>query len=219
MNDTLVIMAKYPEPGRVKTRLAAAVGDEAACELYRAFLSDLGRRLRDGAWNLVWAMSPPASRLEASLTGGAARFLGQRGDGLGCRMYHCFADLFAMGSQRVVMLGADAPQLTSATVAAAFASLCETDVVTVPSRDGGYCLIGLRAAHDIFTDIEMGSRHVLEQTRRLCAARRLTMRELALEFDVDELDDARLLHSLIGDRDDLAATAFVLERWRREGVF
>jgi hypothetical protein len=218
VTDTVVIMAKYPEPGRVKTRLAAAVGRDAACELYRAFLCDLGERLRGGDWRLVWAVSPPGSRLDGIVPGPAPIHIDQRGDDLGSRMDRCFSDLFATGAERVVMVGADAPQLSASTIATAFATLDEFDVVLAPTCDGGYCLVGMREAHDLFSTVALGTDRVWEQTVALCGLRGLSVRELAREFDVDELADARDLLAWLGDSDELPACSRVLREWQRAGI-
>jgi uncharacterized protein len=215
--DVLVVMAKFPEPGRVKTRLAAWVGAAAACELYRAFLADLAARLANGAWELVWAVSPPGSRLDEIVGGPPARHLDQRRGGLAGRMHACFAELFAAGARRVVMIGADAPLLDAATIGDAFAVLAESDVVVVPSRDGGYCLVGSNAPRDIFNGIAMSTDRVLAQTRARCRELDLVLRELPEQFDVDDGTDVARLADAIAAGADLPATAAVLQGWRRAG--
>src|SRR5262249_54560042 len=144
--DVLVVMAKSPQPGAVKTRLAAIVGADAACALYRAFLADLADRFAAAPWSLVWAVTPDAADLTPYVGRAGRRVPQGRGD-LAERMRHCFTELIGAGARRVVMIGADAPHLDEARLAAAFAALDEQDAVFVPTRDGGYCLVGLRAAH------------------------------------------------------------------------
>jgi len=194
--DALVVMARYPTPGAVKTRLARQLGAAPACALYRAFLVDMQALLAGGAWQLVWAVTPPEADLRA-IVGAEARQLAQRGDDLAARMWHAFADLFAAGAARVVMLGADAPHLGAARVAAAFEALSAADAVFVPTHDGGYCLVGLAAPHDLFSGIAMGTATVFAET--LARAHGLGLRTVVRPptFDVDELDDVRALASLI----------------------
>lgn len=194
--DVLVVMARQPAPGAVKTRLAGRLGADGACALYRAFLADLGETLAGGPWRLVWAVTPADADLRP-IVGGAPDCLAQRGDTLDERMDHCFADLFVAGAPRVVMIGADAPHLGAAAIAAAFAALDEADVVLTPTRDGGYCLVGLRAAHDLFRGIAMGSERVFGETVARAAARGLRTRVHPTTFDVDVWDDVVALRALI----------------------
>lgn len=211
-------MARYPEPGKVKTRLAARVGAAAACRLYGAFLADIGRRLGGAQWECVWAVTPPGRRLDAAIVG-PGRQIAQRGSDLAARMHACFVDLFAGGARRVVMIGADAPQIEPATVASAFGALAAgADVVLVPSRDGGYCLVGLGAPLDIFGGVDMGTERVLAQTRARCGELGLVLREMAEQFDVDELGDVESLVEAIDAGADLRDTAAVLSAWRRDGL-
>jgi len=218
VTDTLVIMAKYPEPGRVKTRLAAAIGSDEACQLYRAFLCDLSERLCDGPWGVVWAMAPPGSRLDGVVRGAPPIHIDQRGDDLASRMHHCFEDLFAAGARRVVMIGADAPHVSPATIARAFTAVVRSDVVLVPTRDRGYSLVGMRQSRDIFTSVAMGTDRVWEQTVEVCSRLGLNVCRFAQAFDVDELADARELLDWLGDSQELPHSARVLRRWRQVGI-
>jgi rSAM/selenodomain-associated transferase 1 len=212
--DVLVIMARQPTPGAVKTRLAARIGKADACALYRAFLVDLAAALDGGPWQLTWAVTPDDADLRP-IVGADAACVTQRGDGLGERMQHCFADLFAAGAVRVVMIGADVPHLGRAQVAAAFAALDAADVVLTPTRDGGYGLIGLGAAHDVFAGVAMGGAHVFAQTVRRIAALGLRPSIQPGTFDVDEWHDVLLLRRLLKDGAvSLPATAAALAALR-----
>jgi hypothetical protein len=194
--DVVVVMAKRPIPGAVKTRLARTLGSEAACRLYRAFLRDLRARLHGGPWRLVWAVHPRGSDLSADV-GAAVEVLTQRGGGLAARMRHCFADLFAAGAGRVVMLGADAPHVGAEVAAAALAALARRDLVLLPTRDGGYCLIGLRQPHDLFSGIVMGTAEVFRRTLRRARDLGLSVEVLPETFDVDEAGDLQELTAMI----------------------
>lgn len=211
--EVLVIMAKYPEPGQVKTRLAAAVGDARACELYTAFLRDISIRLTDEQRSVVWAMAPSGARLDDHLHPPPRQYIDQSGDGLAERMYNAFSFAFGAGASRVVMIGGDTPQLSREDIDGCFDSLTGCDVCLVPSSDGGYCAIGMRAAHDLFTPIRMSTARVLAETRALCRRRRLSVYESTELFDVDDLDDVRRLAAELPPAPALAATRRVLEAW------
>lgn len=194
--EVLVVMARQPTPGAVKTRLARRIGATAACALYVAFLRDLAAALGGGPWRVTWAVTPPGADLRP-LVGASADCLDQRGADLAERMAHAFADCFARGAARVVMIGADAPHLAPAGIAAAFAALREHDVVLTPTRDGGYCLVGLRAPHDLFRGIAMGTERVFAETLDRVAALGLRVAVQPQTFDVDEWEDVERLRALI----------------------
>jgi hypothetical protein len=212
-------MARQPEPGKVKTRLARVVGEERACALYSAFLQDLSAELRGAPWQVVWAVEPPGTDL-APLLGPDQVQIDQSGTDLGERMQHCFATLFARGATRVVMIGADAPHLGGACIAEAFSALDRNDVVLVPTADGGYCLIGLTKPADLFSGIAMGTADVLAQTRQRIAHLGLMASILPPTFDIDELADvARLEAEIEAGAVALPHTAAVVREWRSRNLF
>ncbi len=214
MKDVLVVMARAPVRGAVKTRLARRIGEQAAFELYCAFLRDIAERLEDASWRLLWAVYPPGADLAPALAG-TTQCIGQRGGDLAERMRHCFEDLLRQ-ARRVVMIGADAPHLSRGDIAAAFAALEGADVALKPARDGGYCLIGLRAAHDLFSGVDMGTPAVLAQTRARLDSLGLRAVLLAPSFDVDELEDLAVLESLLaGGTASLRHTGAALSRLGR----
>jgi rSAM/selenodomain-associated transferase 1 len=190
-------MAKHPRPGRVKTRLAAAFGPEAACALQRAFLVDLAARLAETGWATTWAVSPPDAPFGDVLPG--ARWIGQRGADLGARMDAATTDLFAEGPGPVLVLGADAPHAALDELRAAAAALeAGSDVALGPARDGGYWLVGLRAPTPaLFADVPWGTDSVLRTTLARAETLHLGVRLVAPTFDVDEPADVRRLHELL----------------------
>ena len=217
-SDALVVMAKYPIVGSVKTRLAWRIGAEWACRLYDAFLRDTARRFRAGPWQLVWAVDPPGCDL-SSVVGAGNHQIDQQGPDLSERMRRCFETLLGSGAQRVVMLGADAPYLPDATLVAAFAALGEDDIAIAPSADGGYCLVGLRRPYDIFSGIAMSTAQVFEQTLMRATALGLRLRVLDASFDIDELDDVIALERLLKTQQiQLPHTAAVLSELRAGGM-
>jgi hypothetical protein len=216
--DVLVVMAKYPALGEVKTRLAERVGANAARALFAAFLADISARFARSPRRLVWAVTPAGADLTPFIGAGQTQ-IPQAGDGLAERMQRCFARLLRDGTERVVMIGADAPHIVDAAIDAAFAALDDHDAVFVPTRDGGYCLVGMRAAHDIFSGIAMGTSAVFEQTCARLDALGLRWRALETSFDVDEIGDVATLADLI-DRDavSLPRTRAVLLNWKTTGL-
>jgi rSAM/selenodomain-associated transferase 1 len=198
MPTAIAVMARYPELGKVKTRLAQAIGAPRALALYRAFLRDLDERFAGGKRTLVWMYEPAGAPFAAMMPAGRT-CVPQRGVGLSERMRGGFEELLPPGGEfdKVVMIGADVPHVRDEWIAEADERLADHDVVLGPSDDGGYYLIALRRPHDLFSMADMGTPRVFEQT--LAAARRagLAVHLLPRSFDVDlEADLLRLSRAL-----------------------
>ena len=164
MKEALVLMAKAPRSGEVKTRLISALGADEANRLYIAFLCDtfaLMEDVMDEREELTIALCyTPEGDEEAfeEVEREGSLMIPQRGDDLGARLFNCFADLFALGFESVVAIGADSPTLPGKFVFDAFDCFeSDDDVVIGPAEDGGYYLIGMRKLHRrIFEDIPWG---------------------------------------------------------------
>jgi len=212
MRSALVVMARHPEDGAVKTRLARVIGAARARLLYRAFLSDIERRFAGGPRTLVWAYHPPEAPF-ASVVGPQARCLPQRGADLAERMHNGFRDVLAEGFDRVLMIGADVPHVAGAWLDEAEACLGSVDVVLGPSADGGYYLVAMRAAHDIFRGVALSTNRALAETMDEANRRGLTVHLLPASFDIDEAQDLDRLARLLdheGYDSVLPATAGVM---------
>jgi len=190
-------MARHPVPGRVKTRLAAALGADAACALYRAFVLDLAERLGALPYAVTWAYTPPGAPFAEVVCG--ARCRPQRGGDLGERLAAALGDELAAGPGPVLAIGADAPHIPAAALAEAAAALAGgADVVLGPAADGGYYLIGLGApAPSLFAGIAWGTSGVLEATRARAAAAGLRTYLLPPSFDVDRVADLARLRAVL----------------------
>ena len=142
----LVVLVRLPRPGEVKTRLAAAIGPEAAAELYRALAEHvLEATTPAGEYERLVFFDPPGALVEMREWLPGVRLLGQAGADLGARMADAFARAFARGARRVAIVGTDALGVSRETVDAALSALDGTDVVIGPAEDGGYYLLALRA--------------------------------------------------------------------------
>jgi uncharacterized protein len=201
----LAVFAKWSQPGRVKTRLAAETSVEFAAQLAQAMLHDTLERLSAVAAEHWLVHTPDAA--DPALAGliPAGWQLTPQGDGDLGRRLERFADRrLAQSDCRIVVVGADSPTLPVEHVREAFSVLENADVALGPAADGGYYLLGLTPRlPPIFAGISWGTSEVLRQT-----VARLDGFKLALLppwYDVDTLDDARLL-------------AGHLEAMRRAGV-
>lgn len=190
----LVVMAKAPRPGRVKTRLSPPLSAAEAAELNVAFLRDTIASLQ-AAVSLVPAVPvicyTPAGE-EGSFRGivpGEVPLLLQRGDGFGERLSFTVDDALAAGFSAVCLIDSDSPTVPTREYAQAVHLLLSEprSAVLGPSDDGGYYLIGLNASTpQLFEDIAWSTSKVSAQTRERAAALPLRLHELRSWFDVDD---------------------------------
>jgi rSAM/selenodomain-associated transferase 1 len=203
-------MAKAPREGEVKTRLLGALSPEEARRLYVAFLSDtfaLMEDLRDEREELSLALCyTPEGEEEAfeEVEREGSLMIPQRGENLGDRLANCFADLFELGFESVIVIGADSPTLPAPYVFDAFECFeTDDDVVIGPTEDGGYYLVGMRKLHKrIFEDIPWGAGGALDATIERAREAELNLVLLPEWRDVDTPEDfERLKRDLEGNRD------------------
>ena len=194
----LVVMARWPAPGRCKRRLAGSLGTQPAARI-QASLSGhtlaVARQLgRARQLELVLAVSGLAGRA-ARRWGthlGADRVVLQGGGGLGLRLQRQFQRAAREGCRRVVLIGSDLPLLEAADLEGAFAALEQRPAVLGPACDGGYWLIGLRRpAPALMAGIAWGSDQVLAQTLAAMARHGLEPALLAPKTDLDWASDLR----------------------------
>jgi rSAM/selenodomain-associated transferase 1 len=193
-NCTLVIMAKAPKPGLVKTRLTRSLPVPAVTALYRCLLADTIALARSLSGVEVAIMCPGADIDElALLAGDAVRVVAQKGEGLAAGLTSVFAH-FTAGQQRVVAFNSDSPHLPAYVLENAFKVLAAHDVVVGPTHDGGYYLVGAKAVHPtLFENDGMGTRNALEAL--LARARSLDLSTGFTDsfYDVDVDDDVMRL--------------------------
>ena len=185
-DQCLIVFLKAPRPGAVKTRLAATLGAKAACTIYQHLVTVLLRKLASVP-HVELRFTPDEARGEVEPWASPHWRLEPQGPGdLGLRLAEAFAAAFQRGSKQVLVIGSDCPELGLADLEAAWTALLSNDVVLGPARDGGYWLIGLRAAApELFEGIAWGSDAVLSQTLERCRQRGLQVHLLRELEDID----------------------------------
>lgn len=187
----LVVMAKVPVAGRVKTRLAREVGTSRAVGFARmAGAALLGRVARDARWETWLAIAPDCGIHSRVWPQSVPRMAQGRGD-LGSRMQRIFA---VLPPGPVVIVGTDIPGIRPGMIARAFALLGAADAVFGPARDGGYWLVGLRRRPRMlrpFGAVRWSSPHALSDTRANLAGARSAMVDT-----LEDVDDAASLRQL-----------------------
>lgn len=189
----VLIFAKYPDPGRVNTRLVPPLTYEQAAGLHRAALAatcELVRTLSSTRLVLVMTPDDTLDRLIAELPTPVDAAWGQGGGSLGQRLARATVRALEGGAEGVVLLGADSPTIPKAYLREAIDAMATHDVVMGPSHDGGYYLLGLTKAHPaLFDNIDWGTDRVAAQTRARAADAGLRVHELAPWHDIDRFED------------------------------
>lgn len=204
MSDIAVlIFAKYPQPGAVKTRMVPPLTFEQAATLHRLSLRTVCEIVMDTARLDATLVVTPDDTV-ASFGGVVGRSdvaCWPQGDGdLGSRLRRAVRRVFDDGGRGVVLLGADSPTLPVSYLQDAISTLDGHDVVMGPCDDGGYYLLGLRGPHTaLFERIDWGGSLVASQTRDRAGAAELDLAELPTWYDLDRFD------SLARAADDLGA--------------
>jgi len=215
----LVIMAKAPRPGAVKTRLTPSLPLQAAAALCRCLLEDTLALARSLGSVEVAVMCPDSDVNElASLAGQGARVVAQKGEGLAAGLTSVFAHFAGDHQRRVIAFNSDSPHLPGSVLEDAFESLRAHDVVVGPTHDGGYYLVGAKTSHPtLFAGDGLGTSSALE--RLLSRARVL---ELSVAFadpfyDIDLAADLiRLAAELRQAPARAPRTAVWLKQWGHE---
>ena len=185
----LLVFVKNPQKGRVKTRLAEAVGDDKAMQIYQKLL----RYTRDILSSLktdvqVWySQYIPLNDLWDQI---GAEKRTQQGSSLGERMQHAFERAYAEDYQRVVIIGSDCAELTTNTIRRAFEQLRQHNTVIGPSQDGGYYLLGMdQFVEEVFEDKAWSTNAVFGETVEQIEDLGLSCHRLPELNDVDTIDD------------------------------
>jgi uncharacterized protein len=211
MPDTaLVVMARYPQVGTTKTRLARTIGHEEAVRLYQAFLTDLAYKFAGQGVDLHWAYTPTEVdylSYMASLARSLIEYMHafpQQGIDLGARLHHVFRWTHDQGYRSTIVISSDTPQMSLNIVTQAQKALGKADVVLGPADDGGYYLIAMRRPYDIFSGIPMSTAIVAQKTIELAQSQGLNVHVLENLFDIDELPDLLRLAQLLEADNSLA---------------
>ncbi len=189
----VVVMARAPVSGRVKTRLCPPLDPDQAAEFYECLLWDVLRELmRSACWDLWVAYAENSRDYFSQWATHDMGLMPQRGSSLGERMHAVFVDLCRAGYRQVILVGSDIPALTVASIRRVcdVLELDQGDLALGPANDGGYYLIGLTSPEEkLFRGISWSTASVLSET--LAVARQLELRVHMLDatYDVDIAGD------------------------------
>jgi rSAM/selenodomain-associated transferase 1 len=215
----LLVFARLPELGKVKTRLAASIGAEKAVAVYEAMLRDLLRAIGDSGDDteieIAWAPSERANGEVLRQAFGAHTLVMQTGSNLGDRLSMAFSERFIFHrTQKVIAIGVDEPRLSREIIDHAFGLLDSCEWVIGPAMDGGYYLVGCRAAvfnPTIFSDMPWGTSSVMALTLERIREWGHTTALLPARYDIDVVEDLKRFVTEARDTD--GELAKLLRAW------
>lgn len=213
---TLVIMAKAPKPGQVKTRLAQHFPLSAIAAFYRCLLDDTIALARSLGAVHVAMMCPGADVNElVPLVDSEVQVVAQKGNGLAAGLTSVFSQFANGGRQRIIAFNSDSPHLPPSTLETAFEVLTSHDVVVGPTHDGGYYLVGAKAVHPaLFEGDGMGTANALERLLAQARALELSVGFTPSFYDIDVANDLiQLAAELQRDPARAPRTAAWLAEW------
>jgi rSAM/selenodomain-associated transferase 1 len=219
-DPVLVIMAKAPRSGEVKTRLAASLSPEAVTAFYCCLLDDtlaLARSLK--VTDMEVAIMCPNSDVNelAKLAGNEVNIVAQKGEGLAAGLTSVFAHFAGGHQRRTIAFNSDSPHLPPSVLEDAFETLAAQDLVVGPTHDGGYYLVGAKVSHPtLFADDGMGTNSALERLLSRARALALSVGFADAFYDIDVADDlTRLAAELRLAPARAPRTAAWLKEWER----
>lgn len=213
----VIVFAKAPITGRVKTRLAASLDVAIVVNLYRNFVKDIIEKITTAGHDIKIFYDPPGTEpVMRNWLGNGHAFLLQKGTDLGQKMKNAFETIFKSGFDRAVLMGTDIPDLPEKIISDAMAELEIHDAVIGPAVDGGYYLIGFRAhtfLPAVFEEKSWGTSAVYQKTMRNLTAANMNVHQLPKWRDVDEYDDLNhLIQSLKHDPEQAKNTCSYLNQ-------
>ncbi|OQW97999.1 MAG: hypothetical protein BWK74_05545 [Desulfobacteraceae bacterium A6] len=188
--DLLVVFAREPVPGLVKTRLAKDVGIAAAAALYDLMLRHVVNSVISPQYDIVFSKTPESGgACFESIAPGAIVRDQPEGD-IGEKMSGVFRAEFARGYKRICIIGTDCPGISSSGILRAFELLGNIELVLGPSSDGGYHLIGMSVFHqELFEGIAWGTDEVLSGTLGIARSLGIDYGCLEVRTDIDKIAD------------------------------
>lgn len=191
-DNNLILFLKYPEKGKVKTRLAKDIGNEKALLIYKKLVSKILNQIDSNNYNISIYYFPENKKNEVKkwINLPNIKYLPQSGDDLGARMLNAFKDSISLKYIKTVIIGTDCLEINDNIISKSFYLLDDSNLVLGPATDGGYYLIGLKAVVEtIFQDIHWSTEKVLKQTINKAKEIKLSYKFLDFLSDIDTLED------------------------------
>jgi hypothetical protein len=192
----LVIMTRVPVPNKTKTRLLSIFKPEECSEIHKSFLRDIletaSQITKDTDLFLFYGNEGPVKILN-EFAQESVSFFPQEGQGLGEKMANIFEKIFSKGYNKVVLIGADIPEVSLEDLNDSFDILDSNDVVFGPTDDGGYYLVGMNRPHDIIfrSDIKWGTPEVFQESIKSLENMKIEVGLIRFRSDIDTEGDLK----------------------------
>jgi len=195
--NALIIFARYPVLGKVKTRLATSFGEEFALGFYkecsRHLFADVVQNQNDFITPFLFCSEKDELNKMKNWAGSGFEFHYQEGSDLGERMSNAFKKAFALGAKKSIIIGTDVPDISKDLITRSFGLLDEEDFVVGPSTDGGYYLLGMKKLNNnLFTGINWSTETVLDQTINRITNDNFSFAKLEQLLDIDDRHSLKL---------------------------
>lgn len=190
--NSLIIFLKHPKNGQVKTRLAKTTMQDFATKFYTLCAEHIIQTTEEisGINRFAFYSNQSDKKEVTSWLGKEFLFVPQKGDDLGSRMKNAFNNVFSLGSEKVIIIGTDIPELSKELLKDAFSALDKSDVALGPSKDGGYYLLGIKQMYsELFDGIEYSTSSVFSDTIKRIKELGLSYHLLPVLSDVDTEED------------------------------
>jgi rSAM/selenodomain-associated transferase 1 len=192
--NLLGLLVKFPEPGRVKTRIAKDSGRMYAAAAYKRIAEKVFQNTvaEAGEFERIIFYAPANRGREFMSWIPGGRVVPQRGRGIGERMANALKELFSRGASKAIIAGVDIPELGVHVIKDALRKLDAADIVLGPAADGGYYLIGMKSLHEeLFRNISWSTERVFRQTVSVADAIKLRYETVITLSDVDTIEDLK----------------------------
>jgi rSAM/selenodomain-associated transferase 1/rSAM/selenodomain-associated transferase 2 len=211
--NAIIIFAKYPKHGNVKTRLAKTLGENVATKFYISCASHVFEESLKLKKTIVPFLFYPDQEQSDELknwAGGKFIYKIQNGVDLGQRMSNAFAEVFKNNFEKVLIIGTDIPDLSSGLINQALSELDKNDIVIGPSTDGGYYLLGMKKFHpDLFNNLQWSSEEVLNNTLNIVNQQDLKFSLLPELMDIDTEEDLKIWYSKMNIKNSHPVKEFI----------
>ena len=189
MDKAIIIFVRHPELGKVKTRLAASVGNEKALLIYKLLIAHTYNLIKDFPFDVYVYYADKI--IEHDVWNGKNIIKKkQSGKDLGEKMQNAFSEVFFESHSKVVIIGSDCYELSTKIINDAFDAIGNDKVVIGPAKDGGYYLLGLhKNLPEIFKNIAWSTPKVFEQTTNILQHLQCTYQLMPILNDIDEEKD------------------------------
>jgi rSAM/selenodomain-associated transferase 1 len=192
---SLILFVRYPSPGKVKSRLAESMGENAAMNFYRICAEKTFNECSHVDSKVkcyIFFSDKNDAEATQEWAGGRFYFSPQISGDLGERIKAALKEVFGYGATRVIVMASDVPDLSTRIIKEAINTLANNDLVVGPTFDGGYYLLGMKSLHEeFFTNISWSTPKVLGQTTKIAERLGLTITHLSVLRDIDTINDLR----------------------------